>query len=211
MRVDVEGESLQLLPDAAVYWPNRRMLLLADVHLGKAETFQRHGIPIPSETAVADINRLEGLIALHRPQEVAILGDLVHDVDALGTPGAKALTKLRSATPGIGFTLVRGNHDRHVVELPSTWEIEEVSTLVVGPFLLRHEPAPDDTHYVLAGHLHPTVELRASGDLLHLACFHFGPRVAVLPAFTPFSSGVRMSAHAGEVFAIVDGRVVATK
>ena len=43
------GQPLQLLGAKAAWDPQRRALLVADLHLGKAESFQAHGIPLPSD------------------------------------------------------------------------------------------------------------------------------------------------------------------
>ena len=42
------GESLVLLGERALYWPTRQALLIADLHLGKADVFRRAGIALPS-------------------------------------------------------------------------------------------------------------------------------------------------------------------
>ena len=44
------GERLHLLPERAVWWPAAGLLLVADVHLGKAATFRRLGQPVPAGT-----------------------------------------------------------------------------------------------------------------------------------------------------------------
>ena len=42
-------EHLEFLPEKALWRPEGRELLIADLHLGKAEVFQAHGIPLPSD------------------------------------------------------------------------------------------------------------------------------------------------------------------
>ena len=56
------------------------------------------------------------------------------------------------------------------------------------PFVLRHQPAATDDGYTLAGHVHPGVVLAGPGrQRERLACFLFGERVALLPAFGSFT------------------------
>lgn len=51
--------------------------------------------------------------------------------------------------------------------------------------------------------------LRGGGDSLRLPCFHLGPRVGVLPAFSDFTGGQRLGRGGGDrVFVVVEGRVV---
>ncbi|MEZ4467584.1 MAG: hypothetical protein R3F43_24855 [bacterium] len=46
--LEVAGEVLWLLPERALYWPAAGVLAVADLHWGKAETFQQHGVPVSS-------------------------------------------------------------------------------------------------------------------------------------------------------------------
>ena len=208
MNITWRGEALQLRPERGVYLPERGALLVADVHVGKAEAFQRRGEPVPSGIGDADLGRLSSLLDVCGARSLWVLGDLVHDRDALDTDG---LDRLRARHVGVDFHVVRGNHDRHLEELPPAWGFEvHASTAALGPFALRHEPEGSDGDlYTLCGHLHPMTKLRGAGDQLLLPCFQFGPRIGLLPAFTSWSSGVRVEPQDGETYVIAGDAVVA--
>ena len=55
-----------------------RELFVADLHLGKAEVFQAHGIPMPSDGDQGTLNPLLELCHAWSPQRLFVLGDLVH-------------------------------------------------------------------------------------------------------------------------------------
>ena len=82
------------------------------------------------------------------------------------------------------------------------------------PFVLSHEPLQstdnDGPGYVLSGHLHPQIQLIESGkQRLKVPCFWFGDRVAVLPAFSTFTSGVLITPLPGDqVFLVTDSTVI---
>ena len=40
---DFAGHALQARPSGALYWPERRWLVVADLHLGKSERLARRG------------------------------------------------------------------------------------------------------------------------------------------------------------------------
>ena len=142
MNITWRGEPLQLRPERGVYLPERSALLVADVHVGKAEAFQRRGVPVPSGVGDADLGRLSSLLDACGARSLWVLGDLVHDRDALDTDG---LARLRAGHAGVDFHVVRGNHDRHLEELPPAWGFEvHASTAALGPFALRHEPEGSD-------------------------------------------------------------------
>jgi len=207
MKVSVAGESLQLLPERALFWPRMGTLFLADLHVGKVETFQRHGVALPTAQARADVTRLARLMTTTAARQVFVLGDLIHGRHALRT---NWLAELVLAHPRVIFHLVAGNHDRHVDALPPDWRFEvHDAGLRAGPFVLAHEPEPSPDGYVLAGHLHPVVRLDGAADSLRLPCFHFTERVGTLPAFSEFTGGSRVDPAVGRSFVIADGEVLA--
>lgn len=206
MKVTVAGEALRLLPERAVLWPARRALLLADVHVGKVEAFQRFGVALPSEFGAAELERLSALVVREAVNAVWVLGDLFHTAaDSELTLLAGLLTR----HPGVAFHLIAGNHDRRLSTLAQIGPLEvHPSAAVLGPFMLCHEPQRRTSTYVLAGHLHPMVRLRSAGDALRLPCFQFQSSLGLLPAFTEFSGGLPVNRRDGRTFAIAGSEVV---
>ncbi len=192
-QVPIAGQTLHLLPERAAYWVERRMLLVADAHFGKAATFRAHGVPVPHGTTADNLRRLDALIADRPVEHVVFLGDFLHAREAQAAQTIAALAQWRRSHPSIAMTLVRGNHDARAGDPPLHLAIDIVDeSWTVGPFSLRHHPDPCDRGYVLAGHLHPGYRLYGrSGDGLRLPCFWFGceagSRVGVLPAFGAFT------------------------
>lgn len=201
MDVVVAGEVVTLLPERAMRW--RGTTFVADVHLGKAEVFQRRGIPVPPGDLAADLARL-GAIAGDR---LVVLGDLIHGALAESVIDTVSRWRERVRVP---ILLVRGNHDRHDV-LPDAWGIEEMAELRDGPFVFRHAPEPA-VPYVWAGHLHPAVTLRGRADAVRAPAFHIGERVGVLPAFGSFTGGISLPrAPRDRVFAAFGTAVVPSR
>mgnify|MGYP002623379057 CR=1 FL=1 len=216
MRAWVAGVEVELLAARALLWPAESALLVADLHVGKPEAFQRRGVPVPSTAGEADLARLSATLDATGARSLWVLGDLVHGAEAAATDG---LARLRRRHPRVSLHVVRGNHDRHVERLPEAWGFEEhLAPATLGPFALCHEPpaaawpagaAAGTGGYALAGHLHPMVRLRGGGDELVLPCFQFRDRVGLLPAFTAWSSGVRVTPREGRTFAVTGAEVVA--
>ena len=77
-------------------------------------------------------------------------------------------------------------------------------------FVLRHQPAPAEQGYTLAGHLHPGIVLAGPGLFRErLPCFVVGENVAVLPAFGSFTGLGMITPEPGErVFVVAEGEVV---
>ncbi len=208
----VASETLIPLADRALLWPRQRSLIVADVHLGKGAAFRRAGVPVPSGATEADLARLDVLIAEHAPARLLVLGDLFHARLSYDEPAVAAIDAFRARHAGLQITAIQGNHDRQVERLPAAWQIEWIAgSLHQPPFVFAHEPAADPRGFVLAGHIHPVVQLKSRRDAARLPVFWFrhAERIAVLPSFGSFTGGYAVvPAKADSVIAVTpDGLV----
>lgn len=203
------------MPERAAWWPDggpRGTLLVADLHLGKAETFRSHGIPVPGGVLAEQLGRLSRAIARTGAGRVVVLGDLLHARAGLT---AAMLDEVRAWRRGHGveIDLVPGNHDARAAEVADAWGVRVLGPAVEdGPFAYAHEPprtAAADGRFTWCGHLHPAVTLRTTADSIKLPAFHLSASVGVLPAFTAFAGGVCVRpARDDRVFAVAEGRVI---
>ncbi len=204
------GHSVLLHASGALYLPALQTLLVADLHVGKAQTFRRLGVPVPHGTTAATLGRLTDVLRDTGAQRLVLLGDFLHAAAGRSAATMAALQTWRAAHAAVAITLVRGNHDRHAGDPPAAWGIETVNEpLRVGGLALCHHPRPVAGAYVLAGHWHPCVSVgwRAVGGRLRLPCFWFGAEggngVGILPAFGSFTGMHPIERLAGDrVFAV---------
>ncbi|MBK1615173.1 DEAD/DEAH box helicase [Rubrivivax gelatinosus] len=210
VQIELAGQALLLLPERAAYLPAERALLVADAHLGKAQSFRSLGVPVPAGTTSATLEALDAAIARTGAERVIFVGDLIHSSRSR-TPGtAQAVARWRARHPGLQLTLVRGNHDRHAGDPPPDWGIDCIDgPLRLGALAIAHEPQPLDGAYVIAGHLHPAAVLSGPAhDRLRLPCFHFGPAVGVLPAFGAFTGCATVERRPGDrIWVVLDDTV----
>ena len=208
--VDHDGETVWLLPERALYWPAGRVLFVADIHLGKAATYRALGQPVPAGTTRENLERLTQLLRHYQPSQLVFLGDLLHAA-AARTPSVLAgLAAWRCEFAALDCVLVRGNHDSRAGDPPAALGIRVVDEpFAVGPFAACHHPQSHATHAVLAGHLHPVLNLRGPGrDHLRLPCFCIEAGLAILPAFGEFTGGWSVAPQAGRRLYPVGGRAV---
>lgn len=201
------GEDVELLADKALYWPSRAMLLLADLHIGKAAAFRAAGQPVPHGTTAAALARLDALLATRSVRQLVVLGDFLHARAGRAPRTMAALQSWRERHAGLALVLVRGNHDRHAGDPPAALGVQVLpEPWLVGPFALQHEPRPHASHHVLAGHVHPVVRLAGRGaERLRLACFCLDPGVTTLPAFGEFTGGFEVEPRPGRALVVVGG------
>lgn len=197
--VELAGESLWLLADKAMYWPARRMLVVADIHFGKAAAFRALGVPVPRGTTTQNLQALDALLAAHACEEIVFLGDFLHARAAHAVATVAAMQAWRMRHPRLRLTLVRGNHDLHAGDPASALRIAMVDEPhTVGALSFCHHPDTVAPGYVLAGHVHPVFHLRTAAGGLRLPCFLLGPARAILPSFGAFTGGHAVRPGAGE-------------
>jgi DNA ligase-associated metallophosphoesterase len=207
LEITVAGAPLRLLPRRAAFLPEAGVLLIADAHIGKAQSFRRLGVPVPGGTTAEALRTLSGLLADTGARRIVFLGDLLHSARSRAAASWAAVAQWRDAHADTELTLVRGNHDRHAGDPPPAWRVDCVDEpLRLGTFALVHHPQPVAGAYALAGHVHPAAVLGGRArERLRLPCFHFGPAVGVLPAFGDFTGMHVLPREPGDrVFVIAD-------
>ncbi len=210
-RLRIADTELLLLPERAIYWPEQKALLVADLHLGKSGHFQKHGIPISGEVHFRDLDVLGTLLQTHAVERLIFLGDLFHSsYNQEWEIFADFMAEFDCRKE-----LIVGNHDRLVAEhYDNAGLVVYRDSLRLGAFELRHEPLSDKEYvadaYVLCGHIHPGVRLQGAGkQRLRLPCFHFMERQAVLPAFGQFTGlAICYPEENDKVFVIAEGEVI---
>lgn len=205
----VAGETLELLPGRALYWPRASTLLVADLHLGKAGVFRQQGLPVPRGTTAADLAGLSELLTGTGAGRLVVLGDFGHAAATGEEAWLVEFANWRRTHASLAVTVVRGNHDAPVSPDPGLGLDWRTESPLEPPFVLAHEPGADPRGYVLAGHLHPVMTLRAGGDRLRFPVFWLRAAHAVLPAFGGFTGGAPVVPGAGErAFAAGDTSVI---
>lgn len=191
LEIALAGETLRLCAGRALYWPARRRLLVADVHLGKDDVFRAAGIALPSGGTRDDLARLTALIDRHGAQSLWVLGDLLHGprTDARWRDD---WARFRDRHAGMDMRLIEGNHDRVAARVGLGIDLWR-DDVVDGPLSFGHapRPAPSDggpaKHLHICGHVHPVV--RVPGFRGRFPAFALVDGQLILPAFSLFTGG----------------------
>lgn len=158
--IRVEGQRLYLMPQRAVFWEAERLLVVADLHLGKGALFRSRGIPIPQGATGDDLGRLSLLATRTSSERVVILGDLFHGRDGLTRSIMHHMDDWRRRHRSLEVTVVAGNHDRRCIDALRQLGLGPVDVLDVGPFRFKHQSRPGSRRFSVSGHHHPGVRLR---------------------------------------------------
>jgi DNA ligase-associated metallophosphoesterase len=210
LEIDCAGERLQLLPEKAVFWPREKMLIIADLHLGKPAAFRQSGVPVPETTTADDLSRLEKIFGATTAEHLVILGDFFHATAGLQPEMLNAVQEWRQKHSRLKISLVLGNHDKRAGRPAESWKLEVSETKFIAPFLFQHEPGESSDGYILAGHIHPAISISEKfGGGIRAPCFCFGEHCGILPAFGSFTGMRNIKPRAGDrIFAVGSEEVV---
>lgn len=200
------GQTLCLSPEKAIFWKEKGLLIIADLHLGKAGHFRKSGIPVSDLVHNKDLLTLDKLITKWKPSEVIFLGDLFHSDHNQGWEVFRRWIKSKAP---LSFTLILGNHDVLDAKEYHISNLRVIEKLDLEPFTLTHIPEETEA-YNLAGHIHPAIKLSGKGrQSLRVPCFYFGAENGILAAFGHFTgTGLIKVTKKDSVYGIAENQVI---
>ena len=201
--IDVRGQEMIFCAAKCLVWPQEKLLVVADLHLGKSETFQLNGLWLPPQSQFEDLNIIKVVARRHAVSRLLFLGDLVHSKAGITTHLQAVfgdwLDSWKTEFGGEVMVAV-GNHDRALVKSwPTLWqEVNLIDRLEMTGFVFQHEPPTakeikKDDSFFWIGHVHPVVVLSKGPDRLRLPCFVIDHDIGYLPAFSSLAGGYNMA------------------
>ena len=165
--------------------PNKKYLLIADLHLGIEHTLLEKGVQIPviSQTQRL-INKLMNLIKMVEPTSIIILGDVKHSVPIVSPIEWQIVPIFFGKFRDYPIHIILGNHDskaqieglttRNITTHPAQgWLLElrkDETPITIG--LLHGHTWPDKALFnadvLIMAHNHPVIEFR---DKLNVRSF----------------------------------------
>jgi DNA ligase-associated metallophosphoesterase len=187
--ITLAGVTLVADPAGAIYWPDEKLLAVADLHLEKGSAFAARGVLLPPYDTATTLARLARLIERYSPSLVIALGDSFHDgggPSRLSDASRGALTALQR---GRDWVWMAGNHDPDPAENIGG---RFADVLALGALTFRHEPSPRQSDGEIAGHLHPLARIARRGRAVSRRCFASDGRRLVMPAFGAYAGGLNV-------------------
>lgn len=188
------GHDFLALPEAALFWPARGALLVADLHFEKASWFGRFGQFLPPHDSQATLDMIEALVARTGARAVWSLGDSFHDADGAMRLDPATRARLEALTGRLDWLWITGNHDVGMASIPGGRRLAEAE---VDGIWLRHEADPQDPRPEISGHFHPKFRLSMRGRHVSRRCFVGSASKLILPALGALTGG--LDAGHGEI------------
>lgn len=205
-KIKIKSHNFTLHPSGAIFWEDKKMLLIADVHLGKVVHFRKHGAAIPVQVAYQNLEKLTEVTNYFEPETVCFLGDLFHSTLNDEWKDFEKWVEYCKAE----VILISGNHDIIPNYLYEDIEVKVFDELLLDGFYLTHHPTEIKGTFNFSGHIHPGIRMKGVGrQFLKLPCFYKTTNGLILPAFGNFTGKhILTPSETDEVFAIADGEVI---
>src|SRR5262249_53039306 len=149
--IEIAGVRLVIDPAGVLFWPEEKLLTVADLHLEKGSSLARRGVLLPPYDTATTLARLRVLIDVYAPAIVLALGDSFHDRDGADRLEPADRDALSALQRGRQWMWIAGNHDPAPVRAGG----ECAATLAIGELTWRHEPQSALAAGEIAAHLHP--------------------------------------------------------
>ena len=187
VEITFAGQRLHALGTGALWWPERRLLCVSDLHLGKSERVARRGGPTLPPYDIRDtLNRLATDLTATAATTVICLGDSFDDLQATHALEISDRLQITAMQAGRQWIWIEVNHDPGPVDLGGEHRTEWSS----GPLTFRHI-AQDPAWGEISGHYHPKVSVRVRGRSISRPAFLIDDQRLILPAYGTYTGGLR--------------------
>lgn len=197
------GADFAALGSGALWWPDRRLLCVSDLHLGKSgRHLRRGGTPLPPYETADTLARLASDLDRTGAETVVCLGDSFDDPQAASDLGDDMRERIIALQAERRWIWIEGNHDPGTVGPGGT----HLTGWTCGPVQFRHIAQPD-AQGEISGHYHPKLRLPTRGRNVTRAAFLVDEARMILPAYGTYTGG--LSADAPELRALMGPRAIA--
>ncbi|SMO75721.1 ligase-associated DNA damage response endonuclease PdeM [Ruegeria faecimaris] len=203
------GQNLLALGSGALWWPDKSVLCVSDLHLGKSERLARRGgTTLPPYDSQDTLARLAADIEHTQPDIVICLGDSFDDLDALNALSVPDRLQITAMQAGRRWVWIEGNHDPGPVDLGGS----HLAEYAVDPLVFRHIAQPKGKAEV-SGHYHPKARVRVRGRSITRPAFLMDQARLILPAYGTYTGGLFSSDHvldalmSDQAMAILTGKI----
>jgi hypothetical protein len=205
-----------VLNEAALIVKEKRMLVIADLHIGIESELREKGLQAPSQTVMMT-KRIQSLCIQQKSKDVIILGDIKHNIPSSSFEERKDVKRFLDEITSLGtIHIIPGNHDGNIRKLlPSDVKLHSSGGLMIDDIgfvhghRLPHEEIMQCDHVIVA-HTHPTIMLMDRlGYKTYESCWVRGkckknnllkqypaaknPEIIIVPAFHPLCGGIAIN------------------
>ena len=183
----------------ALWFPKKKILIIADLHLGYEEALNEQGIMIPRQMFKQIKKELQDLLKLN-PKIIIINGDLKHEFGQISRQEwSEATGILDLLLKKCKVILIKGNHDTILGQIAKKKNLDIVDFYCFDDICVLHghkvllDKKIYDSKILVIGHQHPAISIREGIKSEKYKCFLVGKwkrkNLVVMPSFFTIFEG----------------------
>ncbi len=205
-----------LIDEPALFLREKKLLVIADLHIGIETELRENGLHVPSQTNVME-ERLISILTTNDVNDIIFLGDIKHNIPSSTFQERADVKGFLNRIQAYGaLHLLPGNHDGNIDRLlpPAVKLYSSDGVVFEGIGFAHGHRRPNKEvmacEQVIIGHTHPTVMLTDRlGYRTFEQCWLRGPpiqnelkekypdssasQLLVMPAFNPLCGGIAVN------------------
>jgi len=205
-----------LIDEPALLLKEKKLLVVADLHIGIESELRESGVQVPSQTKLME-ERLISILSKNKINDVLFLGDIKHTIPSSTYQERTDVRNFLAVIQTMSTVhILPGNHDGNIDRLLSTGiQLHPSEGFVFEGIGFAHghrKPSPEIMRcdHVVIGHSHPTVMLMDRlGYRTFEQCWVRGPtipdvlkqkypdsptsQILLMPAFNPLCGGTAVN------------------
>jgi putative SbcD/Mre11-related phosphoesterase len=205
-----------IIDEPALLFKEKKLLVIADLHIGIERELREKGLQVPSQTNVME-QRLISILKKNTIRDIILLGDIKHNIPSSTIQERNDVNRFLNTIQTYGtLHVLPGNHDGNIDRLlPSTIKLHPSDGFVfeeIG-FIHGHRKPNKEVmqcEQVVIGHTHPTVmitdrlgyrmfeqcwlrSIPLSDKLLEKYPMSRTLQILIMPAFNPLCGGIAVN------------------
>jgi len=154
-----------ILNEPALYIKNKKILIIADLHIGIEEELKESGVNTGSQTEKI-FNKIKKISKKEKPEKIILLGDIKHNIPNSTYQERMDVKNFLERIKKISkVEIIPGNHDGFIKKLcPDDVKIHSSDGIIIDEIALIHGhkwPKKEilEQKNIIMGHTHPTIML----------------------------------------------------
>jgi DNA ligase-associated metallophosphoesterase len=190
VKVIFSNHELLLSSSGCCYWPQKKTLIVADLHFEKGSYFARRGNPLPTTDTRDTLQRLQAQIIAFQPETIICLGDNIHDGKAFMRMDIADLVMLQSLCESVAnWHWIVGNHDSIQLQNHPLRTMQFHAELLIADVWFTHASCEEHAINII-GHYHPKISLHKRGVKIKGKCFVVTEETIIMPSFGSYTGGL---------------------
>ena len=185
--IEFYNHKLQINKEGILFWLEKEIAIVSDLHLEKGSSFASTGQFIPPHDSEETLKKLLNVIDNYKVKKVILLGDTFHDKDAFHRMSSKVRFLFEELIKNYEVIFILGNHENKM-KIDS---INFYQEYVVDNVRFIHEAVQENINQI-SGHYHPVASIKVSSKKITTKCLIHTNNHIILPSFGVFTGGLNI-------------------